>query len=256
MKEHCYTREKKNRIRTRRALHEALYKEEKEKGGFINECYNGSFPIPRERKYVSEEFYINSEEFYNFIFKNCYEYCNSTGVIKLPKNIDENIKNYLLNFFLNNNLGFYDINEYHYRDYIKLYKEISFEDIVDAYYTEIMKINNICSEFIQEESKIVEEYAKSLEFYNFIFNTCYEASENNRKVYFNQSKSEKINSYLKYFFLQYKLSYTTLEYGIIKDNLTFEDIRNAYALELQKYNLTIEDIENKSNNLSLIKKEG
>lgn len=130
--------------------------------------------------------------------------------------------------------------------------------------TSTMEFNKKCEYFHLN----VYEFICSEEFYNIIFRNCYNASLNSEKtlllsVYYN----DKVVAHIKEFFLSNSLgiieksstscriSYNKTTITIkLSNNVTFEDIRNAYALELQKYNLKIEDIENKGNGLSLSRK--
>lgn len=119
------------------------------------------------------------------------------------------------------------------------------------------------------EKLTIEEFTGSEDFYKIIFNTCYNASVSDDKFvclldYFN----EEIASYLKTFFSvnnlgvvtdshvdldrRYDASYATYGRYFIKiklnENITFEDIRKVYSSELEKLNLSIEDIEKRDGN--------
>lgn len=120
------------------------------------------------------------------------------------------------------------------------------------------------------EQLTIEKFIGSEDFYKIIFNTCYNASVSDDKtVLLSDYFSGKIASYLKNFFSVNNLGVVinlyvdnnvhSISYGkysiIIKlnENITFEDIKNNYILELEKYNLSTEGIGEISGNQLTLK---
>ncbi len=83
----------------------------------------------------------------------------------------------------------------------------------------------------------IEDYIESEDFYNFIHETCYEAILSSRKVINLPLDDDEIKLYLVNFFFHYNFAYITLETATLKDEITMEDLVNAYQNEL----LVLED---------------
>ncbi len=91
--------------------------------------------------------FIRSGNFYEMVFEDCYKASISDNrIVSLSCDCNDEIKYYLKNFFANNNLGVI-VNEgdydYHYNFEIriKLNENITFEDIGNAYISELERIN-------------------------------------------------------------------------------------------------------------------
>lgn len=110
----------------------------------------------------------------------------------------------------------------------------------------------------------VDEFIMSGYFHKMIFEDCYEASKRDNMVVSLSgefAKSDEIESYLRRFFVDNKLGVIIGKYTgycsfyieiKLNKNITFEDIGNAYISELERVNLSKEDI--KSKKLTLKKK--
>lgn len=96
---------------------------------------------------LTKEGFIESGYFYKMIFDTCYKASISDNkIVSLSCDGSKSIKSYLENFFENNNLGAIVNNrdyDYHYSIEIKvkLNENITFEDIGNAYISELEKIN-------------------------------------------------------------------------------------------------------------------
>ena len=93
------------------------------------------------------EGFIKSGYFYEMVFEDCYEASKKDNkIVSLPCDSRDDIKLYLENFFVNNNLGVivnkgdYDYH-YSFEIKIKLNKNITFEAIDNAYTLEQEKIH-------------------------------------------------------------------------------------------------------------------
>lgn len=140
---------------------------------------------------------------------------------------------------------------------------------VDSNHVDTILLAEIAHRKSRQKNLTIREFIKSEDFYEIIFNNCYNASVKDDKslfiLYYFNNETE---SYLKKFFLinnlgiitnssinndRYSASYG--EYYIeikLNENTTFKDIVNAYISELEKINLSDEDI--KSKRLTLKKK--
>lgn len=101
----------------------------------------------------------------------------------------------------------------------------------------------------------IEEFVESEFFYEIVFDTCYKSCESDdRIISLSDYYNTQIVSYLKSFFLNYKLGVIikfSVEPGIINtyninfklnENISFENIKESYISELKKCYAIIEDI--------------
>ncbi len=79
----------------------------------------------------------------------------------------------------------------------------------------------------------IEDYIKSEEFYNFIYNDCCNEVHTS-KIIIIPNYNEEIYRYIINFLFHYNLAYVTLEHFILKENVSKEDLEDAYQLELSK----------------------
>ena len=78
----------------------------------------------------------------------------------------------------------------------------------------------------------IEDYKNSEDFYNFIYETCYGAILSSRKVINLPLDDDEIKLYLINFFFRYNFAYVTLETATLKEEVSMEDLVNAYQNEL------------------------
>lgn len=120
-----------------------LIKKKKPKSTFIDSNRVDTVKIhPRD---LTRKGFIESGYFYKMIFDTCYKAIISDNkVVSLSCDGSKSIRLYLENFFKNNNLGVIVNNrdyDYYNSIEIKLNENITFEDIGNAYISELEKIN-------------------------------------------------------------------------------------------------------------------
>ena len=79
----------------------------------------------------------------------------------------------------------------------------------------------------------IEDYIKSEEFYNFIYNDCCN-EVNTSKIINIPNYNEEVYQYIINFLFHYNLAYVTLKYFILKEDISKEDLEDAYQMEISK----------------------
>ena len=129
---------------------------------------------------------------------------------------------------------------------------------IDSNRIDTVKLAHLCHRKYYYYNLSIEEFIESEDFYNIIYNTCYNAIiSDNKVVSLSDNFSHTIASYLQNFFFVNNLGIITSTdiydqlhdlYNIqikLNESITFEDIKSAYILELKKCHISIKNIENK-----------
>ena len=84
---------------------------------------------------------------------------------------------------------------------------------------------------VEDKEFNIEDYIKSEDFYNFIYNDCCNVVHTSKIINI-PNYNEEVYRYVVNFLFHYNLAYVTLKHFVLRENVSREDLEDAYQTEL------------------------